>query len=230
MRNLAIWTLIFSSGCLLFPGSQPASREEDESIRFPDFRERFATIVGEQGQPYDLDGVTLQAITIAATDFIPSSAKDQQCELRQESHRYRVIRQGNIIFVSIYANPAACGGKLLMLDWGAKYAISTDGRILRRLFDGEPEDLSPDVSEQEPRGTPVPDSLVGSTHWGKADPTLPSAWFDGGTRRPTSESPPTPSPASDSPDAGSPGSDGGAQAPDGGSPGVPFPPSPPDAG
>jgi hypothetical protein len=226
--SLPLALTIILSSCVLF---QKPAQQEDTSIRFPNFHETFATIIGEQGKPYELDGVTLRAITIAANDFIPPNYKSRWCWERQESHSYRVIRQGDIIFVQISSNPRACEPSVIPLDGGVKYAISTDGRILRRLFDGEPEDLSPNADEQETRGTPVPDSLVGSTHWGKTDPNLPSWWFDGGTRRPASESPPTASPAApDSPDAGSPVPDGGIHVPDGGSPGVPSSVSPPDAG
>ncbi|MCY1075559.1 hypothetical protein [Archangium lansingense] len=226
MKYPLILTILLTSSCALFPKPPP----EDPSIRFPNFYENFATIVGKQGQPYELDGVTLRAISIAANDFIPPGYKSRWCWDRQESHLYRVIRQGDIIFVDISANPRACEQKVMVLDGGAKYAISTDGRILRRLFDGEPEDLNPasETTAQEPRGTPVPESQVGGL-FGRPDPNLPSSWFDGGTRHPTPESPPTP-PAPDSPDAGSPVPDGGTQAPDGGSPGVPSPVSPPDAG
>jgi hypothetical protein len=228
LRNLPLALTVILSSCALFQKPAP---QEDTSIRFPDFREHFATTIGEQGKPYELDGATLRAITLAANDFIPPNGREPQCWEKQEAHRYRVIRQGDIIFVQISSDPRACEPSVIPLDGGAKYAISTDGRILRRLFDGEPEDLSPDAGEQETRGTPVPDSQVGSTHRGKTDPNLPSSWSDGGTRRPASESPPTSSPAvPGSPGAGFPVPDGGVQTPDGGSPGVPSLVSPPDAG
>lgn len=227
MKYPLILTTLLTSSCVLFPKPPP----EDPSIRFPDFYKSFPTLVGKQGQPYELDGVTLRAISIAANDFIPPGYKGRSCWDRQEAHLYRVIRQGSIIFVDIATNPAACEQSAIPLDGGAKYAISMDGRILRRLFDGEPEDLSPasETAEQESQGTPFPDSKVGGV-WGKPDPNLPSSWFDGGTRSPTPESPPTPPPAPGLPDAGSPPPDGGVQTPEGGSPGVPPPPSPPDAG
>jgi hypothetical protein len=216
LRNLPLALTVILSSCVLFQKPAP---QEDTSIRFPDFREHFATSIGEQGKTYELDGATLRAVTIAANDFIPPNGRARQCWERQEAHSYRVIRQGDIIFVQIDADPRACAKSVIPLDGGAKYAISTDGRILRRLFDGEPEDLNPtsDATEQEPRGTPVPTSQVGG-FWGETAPNLPSSWFDGGT------------PAPHSPDAGSQVPDGGAQNPDGGSPGVSPPPSPSDAG
>ncbi|WNG55739.1 hypothetical protein F0U59_13930 [Archangium gephyra] len=212
LRNLPLTLTVILSSCALF--QKPAPRQEDTSIKFPNFYEHFATTVGEQGKPYELDGATLRAITIAANDFLPPNGRERQCWEKQEAHRYRVIRRDDIIFVEIGSDPKACEPAVLPLDGGAKYAISMDGRILRRLFDGEPEDLSPasETAEQESQGTPVPASQVGSTSLQTA-PGLPSSWFDGGA-----------------PDAGSPAPDGGVQTPEGGSPGVPPPPSPPDAG
>lgn len=200
LRNLPLALTVVLSSCALLQKPAP---QEDASIRFPDFHERFATTLGEQGKPYELDGATLRAITIAANDFTPPKGRDRQCWEKQESHRYRIIRQGDIIFVRISTDPVACEHKVLVLDAGATYAISTEGRILRRLFDGEPEELSPEsheAGEQESQGILVPDSQVGATSAGTA-PDLPASWFDGG-----------------SPD------------PDGGSPGVPSTGSPPDAG
>lgn len=216
LRNLPLALTVLLSSCALFQKPAP---QEDTSIRFPDFHENFATTLGEPGKPYELDGVTLRALAIAANDFIPPNGRERQCWERQESHRYTVIRQGDIIFVQIGSDPRACEKSVIPMDGGAKYAISTDGRILRRLFDGEPEDLNPssDTAEPESQGTPVPTSQVGGV-WGETDPSFSSSWLDGGTPTPHST------------DAGSQGTDGGAQNPDGGSPGVPSPPSPPDAG
>jgi len=227
MKYPLILTTLLTSSCMLFPKRPP----EDLSIRFPNFHESFATIVGKQGHPYELDGVTLRALSIAANDFIPPGYKSRLCWDRQEAHLYRVIRQGDVIFVDISTNPAACEKTVIPLDGGARYAISLDGRILRRLFDGEPEDLSPasEAGDEESQGTPFPDSQVGGV-WGEVDPNLPSSWFDGGTRRPTPNSSPTPAPATASPDAGSPVPDGGVPTPDGGSPAVPAPSAPSDAG
>ncbi|WNG50958.1 hypothetical protein F0U60_47635 [Archangium minus] len=180
LRNLPLVLTVVLSSCALFQKPAP---QEDTSIRFPNFHEHFATTLGEQGKPYELDGVTLRALTIAANDFIPPKGRDRQCWEKQESHRYRVIRQGDIIFVRISTDQAACDHKVLVLDAGAMYAISAEGRILRRLFDGEPENLSPashDAGEQESQGIPVPDSQVGTTS-AETAPDLPASWFDGGT-------------------------------------------------
>jgi hypothetical protein len=133
---------------------------DDRSIRFPDFHDQFAVQVGEPGQPYQLDGVTLRAIMIAANDYIPPDTHALDCDMRQEAQLYRVIRRGDIIFVSISFNSSFCRPKVYSLDDGARYAISTDGRILRRLVGIEPDGFP---REEPPRQRiPVPNHLVGA--------------------------------------------------------------------
>ncbi|AKF84528.1 hypothetical protein MFUL124B02_00435 [Myxococcus fulvus 124B02] len=86
-----------------------------------------------------VDGETLRALSVAANDFLPMDARERSCWNRQESYRYRVLKQGEVLFVSISANLDACRPEPRMLDGGARYAISIEGRILRRHFDGAPE-------------------------------------------------------------------------------------------
>lgn len=201
MKKRLIWVVLLSSGCAWFSTLHPA--QEDLSIRFPNFHERLPTLVGEQEQLFEMDGATLKAITIAANDFAPPRAQQEQCEVRRESQRYRALRQGDIIFVEVFADPAACGRKLLMLDWGAKYAIRSDGRILRRLFEGEPDDAdsaTPDGGAPESRKLIFPESQVGGVYGPRAT-ALPSGWFDAGPP-PDSRSGPTPLPVPAAPDAG----------------------------
>jgi hypothetical protein len=154
MRDLLLLAAITLTSCARSPTTAPL--KEDQSIVFPEFFERVGTVVDEPGEPYDLDGVTLRAITIAANDLIPPPVKDTPCWNRPEAYRYRIIRQGDIIFVRIYANAAYCDHNFLILDSGARYAISLDGRILRRVFDGEPEGgptpPTPDAGDHESSG------------------------------------------------------------------------------
>jgi hypothetical protein len=183
MRSRLLLAVILLSSCMR--SSRLASREdEDTSIVFPNFHEQFAVRVGEPGRPYELDGVTLRALTIALDELYPPGSKDQSCWSRPEAHRYRVIRQDDIIFVEISPQPGSCEGGLLLLDSGARFAIHADGRILRRHFDGEPGgpfDLkAPDAGTPGPVGESYPASQVG-TVWGK-EITLPSRALDGGTR------------------------------------------------
>jgi hypothetical protein len=183
MRRLPLLAAIILSSCVRNSNPQTVMPEEDKSVIFPEFYARFPIMVGAQGQPYELDGVTLRAIMIAANDYIPASSQGTHCWDRQETQEYRVIRQGDIIFVSIGAEPSYCEG-FLLLDNGMRYAISTDGRILRRLATGEPDwyhlNLS-DAGVQESLGDPMPDSLVGSTQLG-APSFIPPQWRkDGGS-------------------------------------------------
>jgi hypothetical protein len=176
---LALTTLL--SSCALLHRALPRP-PEDPSIQFPSFHEHAATRVGAPGQTSELDGITLRALSIAANDFLPTAQENGPCWQRQEAHRYRVIRREDILFVQIFLDPSACSDTLL--DGSVKYAIRTDGRILRRLFDGEPETPLTDAGTADAAssaGTPVPASAVGSTS-AAPDSHLPASWFsDGGS-------------------------------------------------
>jgi hypothetical protein len=131
------------AGCIRGLSPQLADVENDRSIVFPQFFERTPIEIAEPGQTYQLDGVTLRALAIAANDFLPPDGANVPCVRRQEAHVYRVIRQADIIFIRIDENPGHCGLEYGGLDSGAKYAISTDGRILRRVLDGMDEYVEP---------------------------------------------------------------------------------------
>jgi hypothetical protein len=140
--------------------------ENDPSIRFPRFFEHTPVKLGAQGELFELDGVLLQALMIAANHRFPHETQDQPCLRRREAHQYRVIRRGDIIFVRIDQDLEFCGlDYVISLDSGVTYAISTNGRILRRVFDGEPvewEPLSPaHPTPMEPQdgGSVIGDSL-----------------------------------------------------------------------
>lgn len=137
--GLLVGLAVILSSCAWLRTSRPAPLEEDRSIVFPQFFEQPAIKVGVGNGPYEMDGVTLRALLMATADFLPPADKDTPCRDRIEAHRYRVIRQGDIVFVQIEDDDEFCGLKYLSLDTGAKYAISTDGRILRRLIGTEPE-------------------------------------------------------------------------------------------
>jgi hypothetical protein len=158
--------------------------EEDRSIVFPEFFEHFAQKVGESPGISELDGATLQAIRVAADDFLPVDTPEGACWQRRAAHRYRVIRREDIIFVRIDVDLDACDPKVLPLDSGVEYAIRADGRILRRVFDGEPvtrsgaavHEMGAPVDAGGPALTPPP----GAT-WGEPSPSIPAGWLDGGT-------------------------------------------------
>ena len=228
---LPMLTLLFLS-CVRSPYPVPVG--DDRSIRFPDFHDQFAVQVGESSSPYQLDGVMLRALMIAANDYIPPGTQEQDCLDRQEAQLYRVIRQGGIIFVSVSFNSAFCRPRAYPLDGGARYAISTDGRILRRLVGIEPDGFPREEPPGE--GLPVPNHLVGASYeeirayWQDAgvpdsnvggaqipfagpSPYLPLSWQDAGPR-------PLPStPPSEMKDGGSLPLDGSSPIPDSGVPG-----------
>ena len=193
MAGAPVWTKRLLLGlAVTLTGCARSHRQpippEDLSVRFPDFYARSVITVGADGKAYELEGVTLRALLIATNDFLPPGGENPPCRDRPEAHRYRVIRQGDIIFVQIEDDDAFCGLKYLSLDTGARYAISTDGRILRRGFGAEPdpapvpvppdagtsvqENVAPDSSGALPsRGPEAGDG--GATHPGSGESGLP---------------------------------------------------------
>lgn len=91
-----------------------------------------------------IDGTTLEALRIAAEDFAPRVAEPRACAHTQAGYLYRVIRQGEIIFVAIDRDPEACGGQGYSLGGSARYAIGKDRRILRLVVDGDGTDTWPE--------------------------------------------------------------------------------------
>ena len=89
----------------------------------------------------------------------PAGNPGRRLSVPPDTQLYRVIRQGDIIFVSVSWNSSSCVPRAYPLDGGARYAISTDGRILRRLVGIEPDGFP---REEPPRvSIPVPNHLVG---------------------------------------------------------------------
>lgn len=206
MRRLPQLLAIILSGCVRSSSPQLPVLEEDESIVFPEFDTELPNVVGAKGTPYELDGVTLRALMVAANDYIPPGVQHRECWQTQEAQQYRVIRRGDILFVEIHVNPSYCKERVVPLDNGLRYAISTDGRILRRLATGEPDGsrfISPDAGVE--KSYPISEELVGSTQLG-APSFIPPQWRkDGG-----GSTSPEPQPySSKAPDGGTP-ADGGS--------------------
>jgi hypothetical protein len=179
MGSLSLLSVVTLSSCVRGAEHPGAPVEERQHVVFPQFYAQAAVVVGGQGQVYELDGVMLRALKVAAEDFFPPTSEERPCWQKPEAHLYRVIRQADIIFVLIGPDPSACRRKFLMFDSDVKYAISLDGRILRRGFDGEPEgSFGPESSDagrqgDDDSGQPVPTSAVG-TYWGEpAEAVLP---------------------------------------------------------
>jgi hypothetical protein len=196
-RYLPLLLCVATAGCIRLLFQQPVAVEDDRSIVFPQFFERPPVEVGAAGQPYRLDGVTLKAISIAANDFLPRERADTPCVDRQEAHSYRVIRRDEIIFVRIDEIPEYCGQKHGGLDSGAKYAIGTDGRILRRVLDGMEEYTSPVDGSTPVPGAPGVSPSFDPEHLQPLPFVSPSP-RDGGT----TNAPPTMQPEGPSTDGG----------------------------
>jgi hypothetical protein len=110
--------------------------EDDKSVIFPLSVGRELVRVEARENTYVLDGEVLRALMIVANDLFIADTSIPPCWARREAHTYRFTRREDIIFVYVHQNPAYCGRKYPALDSGAKYAISKDGRILRRVIDG----------------------------------------------------------------------------------------------
>ncbi|GMU07444.1 hypothetical protein ASNO1_36970 [Corallococcus caeni] len=171
-------------GCVRAQPSPSVLVEEDPSIVFPVFPEESVVEVQPSARPYVLDGALLQALSIARKDFLPPTSKDVPCQDRPEAHRYRVLRQGDLFFIHISEDPAACGRTYPSLDSSAWYAISQDGRIRRRVMDGMPMELPadagveaepPQVVPAEPGVAPAMDST-----WNRPEQPWPEELRDGG--------------------------------------------------
>lgn len=188
MRTQCLLVGLLLWSCVKTPMKPLPLAEEDASIVFPEFSGPVAAGVGQSRVPSDVDGATLQALMTARNDFLSGDSRDPSCWNRPEAWRYRVIRQGELFFIRIQADPALCAGNLMMLDSGAKYAISSDGRILRRLFTGQPDwtprSTTPDAGDgQGDAGEstgPVDADIaeVLESTWSES-----RAWLDGGGRR-----------------------------------------------
>jgi hypothetical protein len=181
MRYLPPLLVLIFAGCVRSPSPLPPL-QEDRSIVFPHFFDQEAIEVGAKGIPYEIDGTLLRAISVAASDFIPPGTRNLPCRDRQEAQFYRVLRQGDVIFVHIYENLEHCGHSYPALDSDAQYAVSTDGRILRRLI-GSQVELPLGFEDGGTRSVPSRPGV---------SPTLDSIW-----------NAPAPSSQPMSPDAGS---------------------------
>ncbi len=185
MRWLLPMSALILSSCLRSAGVPPDPLEDDKSIVFPMFFGVKGTELGDEGKQYRMDGRTLRALMVASHDYLPSNPRDKSCWNYPEGHRYEIIRKGEIIFIEIGTDFINCDDPFIMFDDGAVYAISsTDGRILRRLFEGHPDypnplRLSSDAGVSGPKEDRDISDLVGYTGFVKENLLFPS-WLDGG--------------------------------------------------
>jgi hypothetical protein len=148
-KSFAILLIAISMGCL---HHRDWLQHQDSRILMPDYHAIMA------GGP--IDGPTLRALQIAANDFFPAWGPLRACIDTPEAHRYYAVRRDEVIYVAILQDPSYCGRAYSSLDSGVRYAISVDGRILRRLLNGEPELDTPEAGGVEDAGS-EPASLDG---------------------------------------------------------------------
>jgi hypothetical protein len=140
VREWILPVLIALSGCARAPGPSSMPAENDLSIIFPVSIGQGLVTVGEVGKTYQVDGEVLRALRIVEQDLFPPGGSERPCWAKPEAHTYRFTRQGDIIFVYVEEDLAYCHRQVPAMDSGAKYAISVDGRILRRVVGSEPDD------------------------------------------------------------------------------------------
>jgi hypothetical protein len=133
---ILVTALLFAS-CLKSSAPLTPNVEEDPSIVFPSFFAQPSVAAGAEGVVFALDGETLRALLVATRDLLPPQDSVVSCGSRLESQQYRIVRQGDVIFIRIDENPMACGRTHPAMDSGASYAVHRDGRLLRRSIDGQ---------------------------------------------------------------------------------------------
>jgi hypothetical protein len=170
LRELILSAAILFCGCVRRPEPFSTPSANDNSIIFPlSTGGDFVEVNARQGT-YEMDGEVLRALMVVANDLFPprASTQDLPCWARQEAHTYRFTRREDIIFVYVDEDLAYCDRTVHAMDSGAKYAISKDGRILRRVIGSEPDHViwrltTPDGGEvtvvAEPGVSPKPEDL-----------------------------------------------------------------------
>lgn len=144
-RSFALLLVLLSFGC---PRPRRWVEQQDPSVRMPGYD---AIMAGAS-----IDGPSLRALEVAANDYFPAGGAPRACIDTPEAHRFYAVRSGDVIYVAILQDPAHCGRAYPSLDAGARYAISADGRLLRRLLAGEPDS---NTAQDSPRdGGSMPDT------------------------------------------------------------------------
>jgi hypothetical protein len=127
-KSCALLFIVISLGCLRH---RSWFEHQDSSVRMLSYDSIM------EGGP--IDGPMFRALRVAADDFFPAWGPPRACIDTPEAYKYYAVQRGETIYVAILQEPGYCGRAYSSLDSGARYAISMDGRILRRMLDGEPD-------------------------------------------------------------------------------------------
>ena len=150
---------------------QSAPIKEDPSVRFPNFYRTVPSRLDPDGGLLELDDLVIQGIQVASAHFFDGPRPlGRPCSENRWAYRYRVVRQGDIVFVKIEGDPRRCGQEYTLDDSGATYAVGADGQILRwRPGAG----ILDDFEDEPDAGRLVPAEERGAPAEGEA-PELPS--------------------------------------------------------
>jgi hypothetical protein len=139
--TLAVMAMVLFSGCAHGPCGALASLFGCQCVpkrpqpEFADMRVQLPVFDSRLQVDTSVDGFTLQAIRIAADDFLNPDSSNAPCRDKQIAYGYQALRQGDIIFVRIEFKPENCQMTYGLLDGGVTYAINTEGQILRKSSD-----------------------------------------------------------------------------------------------
>ena len=123
------------AACVLFAAPLCCVRQPPEWYKHQDLSVKMPCD-GKPEVDMVVDGPTLRALRLAADDWMPPP-ESKYCEDTQAAHLFHVRHSGDIIYVDVVRDPAACGGQGYALHGNGTYAISRDGRILRRAVEGD---------------------------------------------------------------------------------------------
>ena len=115
-------------------------------MRCPNFYAAIPTRLGADGGIFEFDDLLVQALQVATQDFFDDLPV---CAAGRPVTKYRVTRQGDIVFVKIEGAPEKCG---------ASYAIDATGKILHRhlgsgVLPADDDEHGPDAGQ--PPSPPV---------------------------------------------------------------------------
>jgi hypothetical protein len=90
----------------------------------------------------NLEGAAFKALRVAIEDFKPRNRKPptdttQACFDDEAAFDFQVQRRGDLFFITATTISERCDPLGVYVDGGIRYIISKNGRILRKLYDGQ---------------------------------------------------------------------------------------------